>query len=50
MTTNEAFLQALNHEKIRSKYAASSIRTWRSRAIRDKLSLDFMVEFLRENG
>jgi hypothetical protein len=50
MTTNEAFLHALNHEKIKGKYAASSIRTWRSRALRDKLSLDFMVEFLNENG
>ena len=28
----------------------SSIRTWRSRAIREKLSLDFMIEFLRDNG
>ena len=50
MTTNEAFLHALNHDSIKSKYAASSIRTWRSRALRDKLSLDFMVEFLNDNG
>ena len=50
MTTSEAFLHALNHESIKSKYAASSIRTWRSRAIREKLSLDFMIEFLSENG
>jgi hypothetical protein len=50
MTTNEASLHALNHEQIKSKYAASSIRTWRSRALRDKLSLDFMVEFLWDNG
>ena len=50
MTTNEAFLHALNHDSIKSRYAASSIRTWRSRALRDKLSLDFMVEFLTENG
>ena len=50
MTTTEAFLHALNHERIKIKYAASSIRTWRSRAIREKLSLDFMVEFLSENG
>ncbi len=50
MTTTEAFLSALNHDRIKIKYAASSIRTWRSRAIREKLSLDFMVEFLNENG
>lgn len=50
MTTNEAFLNALNNEGVRSKYPASSIRTWRSRAIREKLSLDFMIEFLRDNG
>lgn len=50
MTTNEAFLNALNDENIKGKYSPSSIRTWRSRAIREKLSLDFMVEFLRDNG
>ena len=50
MTTNEAFLNALNHEKVKIKYSSSSIRTWRSRAIREKLSLDFMIEFLRDNG
>jgi len=50
MNTTEAFLHALNHDGIKNKYAASSIRTWRSRAIRDKLSLDFMVDFLKENG
>ena len=50
MTTTEAFLSALNHERIKIKYAASSIRTWRRRAIREKLSFDFMVEFLNENG
>ena len=43
-------MHALNHDSIKSKYAASSIRTWRSRALRNKLSLDFMVEFLSENG
>ena len=50
MTTNEAFLNALNSETVKSKYSSSSIRTWRSRAIREKLSLDFMIEFLRDNG
>lgn len=50
MTTTEAFLYALKDEGIKAKYGASSIRTWRSRAIRNKLSLDFMVEFLRKNG
>jgi len=50
MTTTEAFLNALNHDGIKEKYAASSIRTWRSRALRDKLSLDFMVDFLNQNG
>lgn len=50
MTTNEAFLSALNDERIKSKYSPSSVRTWRSRAIREKLSLDFMIEFLRDNG
>jgi hypothetical protein len=50
MTTNEAFLNALNNEEVKSKYSPSSIRTWRSRAIREKLSLDFMIEFLRDNG
>ncbi len=50
MTTNEAFLNALNNEAVRGKYSPSSIRTWRSRAIREKLSLDFMIEFLRDNG
>ena len=50
MTTNEAFLQALSLEGVRLKYSASSVRTWRSRAIREKLSLDFMIEFLIVNG
>jgi hypothetical protein len=50
MTTNEAFLNALNNEGVKSKYPPSSIRTWRSRAIREKLSLDFMIEFLHDNG
>jgi hypothetical protein len=50
MNTNEAFLNALNQEGVKSKYSPSSVRTWRSRAIREKLSLDFMIEFLRDNG
>ena len=50
MTTTEAFLQALETERIKSKYPDSTIRTWRSRANRDKLSLDFMVAFLLDNG
>jgi hypothetical protein len=50
MTTNEVFLQALNHEKIKSKYGAAAVRTWRSRALREKISLDFMIDFLQDNG
>ena len=50
MTTTEAFLQALDQAPIKAKYLDSTIRTWRSRVNRDKLSLDFMVAFLLENG
>ncbi len=50
MTTNEVFLYALKHEKIKSKYAASLVSVWRLRALREKISLDFLLDFLRENG
>jgi hypothetical protein len=50
MNTTQAFLDALKDDTVKNKFPDATIRTWRSRASRDLLSLDFMVEFLLENG
>lgn len=50
MNTTQAFLDALTQPSIRKQYLDSTIRTWRSRANRELLSLDFMMDFLLKNG
>lgn len=50
MTTNETMWDAIKRKRIRKRYNAATIRTIRKRLREGKLTLDFQVNFLKENG
>lgn len=50
MTTNDAMIAALSKKSVKKKYNAATVRSIRKRLLDGKLSLDFQVGFLKDNG